>query len=48
MLSIEQCKKYLPIDRYTNKEIEEMRDGLYQLVNILIEDHLAKKQAEKT
>ncbi len=43
MLSVEQCKKYLPVGKYTDEEIEQMRDNLYQLADILVEEYLKNK-----
>ncbi len=42
-LSIEECKKYLKDKRYTEQEITEMRDELYQLANVLVEEYLSAK-----
>jgi len=42
MLSVEQCKKYIPAGEYTDEEIEQMRDSLYQLAGILVEDFMKR------
>lgn len=42
MFSISHCKKYLD-NSYTDKEIEEIRDSLYQIAEISVEDYLSKK-----
>ncbi len=46
-LSIEQCKQYLPRGRYTDAQVEEMRDSLYQLAGILVEEHLKTRKERK-
>lgn len=46
-LSIEQCKKYLPKGSYADAEVEKIRDGLYQLASILVEDYLKSKERKK-
>jgi len=45
MLSVNHCKEYLNNSKnsYTDKEIEEIRDSLYQIAEILVEDYLNKK-----
>lgn len=40
MLSVEQCKKYLKDGDYTKQEIEEIRDSLYQLAEILVTEYI--------
>lgn len=46
MFSISHCKKYLD-NKYTDKEIEEIRDSLYQIAEISIEDYLKKINTDK-
>jgi hypothetical protein len=41
-LSIEECKKHLPANKYTDAQVEEMKDGLYQLATILIDEFKSK------
>ena len=43
-LSIEQCKKLLKEKNYTDEQIEEIRDGLYHLASLLVDEYLAKKK----
>ncbi len=43
MLSTEQCKKYLKGGNYTDNEIEEIRNSLYQTAEILIEQYVKDK-----
>lgn len=45
MLSIEVCRKILGIDEneVTNKELEEIRDALYQLSTVLINNEIEVK-----
>jgi len=40
MLSIEQCKKKIKSNNFTDQEIEEIRDSLYQLADILVTDFI--------
>jgi len=47
MLSVEECKKYLPKDVFTDDQIVEIRDSLYQLAGIAVEDFFAKKICAK-
>ena len=46
MLSVEKCKKYLKNSDYTEQQIEEIRDNLYQLAEILVDDYIQKKGAK--
>lgn len=46
-LSIEQCRKYLKNCEYTDEQVEEIRDSLYQLANVLVDDYLNKKEKDK-
>ncbi len=45
MLSIEVCRKILGVDEneVSNKELEEIRDALYQLSAILINSQIEVK-----
>lgn len=43
LLSTEQCKKYLKDCSYTDKEIEEIRNSLYQAAEILTEMYIKDK-----
>jgi len=45
MLSIDYCKKFLCTQekQYSEKEIELLRDSLYQTAEILVEKYLQKK-----
>lgn len=47
MLSVEQCKKYLPAGKYTDEEIERMRDELYQVAEILVDDFIKQSGEAK-
>lgn len=42
-LSIEECRKYLKGAGYTEQEIVEMRDELYQLATILVKSYIEKR-----
>ena len=46
-LSIEECKKYLKGAGYTEQEIVEMRDELYQLATILVKNYIGQKKQKK-
>ena len=48
MLSIQQCKKYLNDCRYTEQEIEDIRDTLYQPAQLLVDRYIEKKQTKET
>jgi len=45
MLSVNHCKKYLNNTKngYIDEEIEEIRNSLYQIAEVLVEDYLGKK-----
>lgn len=43
LLSTEQCKKHLKGSNYTDKEIEEIRNSLYQVAEILTEQYIKDK-----
>lgn len=45
MLSIEVCRKILGVNEneVTNKELEEIRDALYQLSTVLINNEIEVK-----
>lgn len=42
MFSIQKCKGYLKNPQYSEQQIEEIRDSLYQLADILVDDYLKK------
>ena len=50
MLSINYCKKYFNKGKrhYSDKEIEEIRDNLYQTAEILEEKYLQNKYQTNT
>lgn len=47
MFALEDCKKYLPNTTLTDEEILKLRDSLYELAEIMIEDYYDKKKAGK-
>lgn len=47
MLSITECRRYLKNCVNSTKEIEEIRDYLYQLANLLVNDYLSDKEKAK-
>jgi hypothetical protein len=44
MLSIEECRKILSPKKYTDQQIEEMRDACHQLTSIMVEMYYADKR----
>jgi len=50
MLSVDYCKKYLNQKNkyYSNEEIEEIRNYLYQSAEILVEKYFQKKYHANT
>ena len=47
MLSTTECKKRLGKNNYSEREVEGIRDCLYQLVNLLVNDYLSASGKEK-
>lgn len=45
MLSIQQGKRYLRNSQYSEQQIEEIRDSLYQLAGILVDNWFKKQNA---
>ncbi len=43
MLSVEKCKKYLDGNSFTDEEIEEIRNSLYQAAELLIDKFIEEK-----
>ncbi len=48
MLSTTECKKRLGKNNYSEREVEEIRDCLYQLANLLVNDYLTDKEKVKS
>lgn len=46
MLSLEDCKKYIK-SPLADEEILQIRDSLYQLANIYLENYLNQNENEK-
>ena len=44
MLSVEQCKKFLVENNYENQEVEEIKDCLYQIAELIITDYMELKK----
>lgn len=44
MLSFKLCKKILKTNTFSNQQIKEMIDSLYQLAEILIENYISNKK----
>lgn len=47
MLSVNQCMKYFKKGTFTEEEMEEIRDSLYQLANIIMDDRDLMEKAKK-
>jgi len=47
MLSAEKCKELLKGREYTAQEIEEIRDSLYQLATILVNNYVERKKLNR-
>jgi len=45
MLSLRECRRYLKNSHYSDKKLEEIRDSLYKLAGILVDDYLEKGRA---
>ena len=43
MFSMEECKKHLKSNNYTDAEIEEIKEALYALAGIAVTEFIAKK-----
>ncbi len=43
MLSVQECKKYIK-NEYSQEQIQEIRQGLYQLADLFIDEYLKKKK----
>ena len=46
MLSIEQCKQYLPKGDYTDEQIDHIRQSLYQMADLFITEYINTKKAK--
>ena len=46
MLSITECRRHLKNGVDSTKDIEEIRDCLYQLANLLVNDYLIDKKKQ--
>lgn len=47
MLSTAECRRRLGKDNYSEREVEEIRDCLYQLANLLVNDYVSDKEKAK-
>lgn len=47
MFSTTECKKRLGKNNYSEREIEEIRDCLYQLASLLVDDYVEKRELGK-
>ena len=43
MLSVKECKKHLKGCDFTDEQVEEVRQGLYLLANLFVEEYLKTK-----
>ncbi|MBU0648088.1 hypothetical protein KJ855_02815 [Patescibacteria group bacterium] len=50
MLTIKECRKYLKKYTLSNKQIEELRDNMYSIVDVILEDYITntKDKAKST
>ena len=48
MLSVEECRKYLKKGCFSDNQIDEIKDGLYQLAGILVAEFLKKNKSENS
>lgn len=44
MLTVEKCKNKLKNNNYTDDQIKDIRENLYQLANIFVEEYLRNKK----
>jgi len=44
MLSLQLCKNLLKKDNYTNQQIEEIKNTLYQLAELLVDKYISNKK----
>lgn len=49
MLTLEQCRKYLGEheSKMSDQEVEELKDLLYQLANVLVDGFLMRDEEDK-
>lgn len=47
MISIDECKKYIGENKLSNEQIEELRDGLYFLIEKIVDDYSNKVDTMK-
>jgi hypothetical protein len=47
MLSIQECKPYLRKGDFTDGQVEQIRDSLYQLADLFIAEYIKTKKAGK-
>lgn len=47
MLSIQECKTYLRKGDFTDSQVEQIRDSLYQLADLFIAEYIKTKKAGK-
>lgn len=47
MLSVQECKQHLHKGDFTDEQVEQIRDSLYQLADLFIAEYIKTKKAEK-
>jgi len=44
MLSLQDCKKHLKTDEFTDEQIEQIRESLHQLAELFITEYLKTRK----
>jgi len=47
MLSVQECKQHLRKGDFTDEQVEQIRDSLYQLADLFIKEYIKTKKAGK-
>ena len=47
MLSVQECKQYLRKGDFTDEQVEQIRDNLYQLADLFIAEYIKTKKGGK-
>jgi hypothetical protein len=48
MLSVQECKRYLHKGEFSDEQVEQIRDSLYQLADLFIREYIKTKKASKS
>lgn len=46
MLSVQECKQHLRKGDFTDEQVEQIRDSLYQLADLFITEYIKTKKAK--